>query len=501
MMKLFEGYMGAHGVYNIPANAVPDENGKVKGNAATIRTPVTVELWDSHLCGKQGLGIIPINENSEVRFGAIDIDEYTWQSADVDQIRKTVIESKWPLVMCRSKSGGLHLYLFCQEFVPAKLLYGKLKEMAAHLGFGNSEIYPRQTQVVASRGDIGQWINVPYFDAADTERYCIDYDGKKMPIERFVLYAQERQLTTEGLRSLSVSNELLTGGPPCLNILASRGFPAGTRNNGLFNLGVYAMKLDPDNWPTLLEQLNNRYMDPPLGPREVLGVVSSLKKKEYTYSCNQEPIKSFCDMNKCRLCKYGVGGLTGMPVMGTLTKVNTVPPIWFLDVQGGSRIELSTEELQNPMRFQKRCMDAINLMPPVVKRDVWEYKVAELLKGVVVVDMPEDSSPTGQVLEHLRTFLTSSVQAKKLEELILGKPFTNEQHHCFRLKDFHAYLKRLKFDEMRQNKINQVIKEYGGEPDFAHLNGVGTNYWKVPLFKNRQTKSFDTPSFVDGDKV
>jgi hypothetical protein len=360
MMKLFEGYMGAHGVYNIDANAVPDENGKVKGRAATIRTPVTVELWNKHLCGEQGLGIIPINEKSEVRFGAIDIDEYKLGELSITDIRKTIRDAHLPLVICRSKSGGLHLYMFCKEFIPAKAMYAKLKEIASFLGFGTAEVFPKQTQLLVDRGDIGQWINVPYFDAAETERYCIDDQGRKMPIERFVLYAQEMELDPNALRTLPVSHELLSGGPPCLNVLAARGFPAGTRNNGLFNLGVYAMKVDPDGWPVLVEQLNNRYMDPPLPPREVIGVVQSLKKKEYNYSCSQEPLKSVCDVNKCRLCKYGVGGLTGMPVMGTLTKVNTTPPIWFLDVQGGTRMELSTEELQNPTRFQKRCMDTLN---------------------------------------------------------------------------------------------------------------------------------------------
>ena len=55
-----------------------------------------------------------------------------------------------------------------------------------------------------------------------------------------------------------------------------------------------------------------------------------------------------------------------MPMFGTLSKFESDPPIWFLDVEDG-RLELETEDLQNQQRFQRKCMNALNRMPPVLK--------------------------------------------------------------------------------------------------------------------------------------
>lgn len=491
-MSLFDGYRGAHGVYNISASAVPDDNGKIKGRAATVKSPVTAELWDDHLMGKQGLGVIPINEQSMCKFGAIDIDDYRLNASS---IARTVQDNKLPLLVCKTKSGGVHLYLCCSEFIPAKTMYGKLKEIASFLGFGNSEIFPKQTKILIDRGDIGQWINMPYFGGFNTERYCLDEGFRKLPVEKFMAFASERIVSPEQLTSMKLTGDNLYGGPPCLQVLTRTGFPQGVRNQGLFALGVYAQKSNPDGWQADLEKLNNEYMKPPLTPKEVLGVVSSLTKKKYNYACQTEPIKSHCDTNKCRACKFGVGGLTGMPLMGSLTKLNTTPPIWFVEVQGGSKIELSTEELQSPTLFQRRCMETLNVMPPILKRDTWEITIAGLMENVNVVDVPHEATVQGMLKEHLKTYCGGSVQGKSMDELLLGKPYTSAERHYFRLKDFQAYLKRIKFDDMKTNKITSTIKSFGGEHGFSNLKGVGTNYWSIPIFENRQTESFDTPSF------
>ena len=45
------------------------------------------------------------------------------------------------------------------------------------------------------------------------------------------------------IEKLNKSNEILPGGPPCLQELLSQGpLGEGSRNNGLFNIGVYLKK-------------------------------------------------------------------------------------------------------------------------------------------------------------------------------------------------------------------------------------------------------------------
>jgi len=72
--SIFAGLDRAHGV-----TIVEDTNGngtKVKGKSFVKRQPVTDNLWQKHLNGEENLGIIPINDDNQCRWGCIDIDSY-----------------------------------------------------------------------------------------------------------------------------------------------------------------------------------------------------------------------------------------------------------------------------------------------------------------------------------------------------------------------------------------------------------------------------------------
>jgi hypothetical protein len=182
-MNLFRGLETAHGIYKLTTTNKRGD-GKIKGEAATVKKPVTIELWQKHLDGQQGLGIIPINERSSVYFGAIDVDVY--MGLELLEIIKKIELFNVPLVPCRSKSGGCHLYLFVKEEVKAAEMQLKLKEVAAALGYGDCEIYPRQTEILSERGDIGQWLNMPYFDNIRGGRYGVKSNGDHMTMTEFL---------------------------------------------------------------------------------------------------------------------------------------------------------------------------------------------------------------------------------------------------------------------------------------------------------------------------
>ena len=56
--EIFEGLNSAYGQY-VPSNNY-STNGKQKGRPFTVKKPVTDELWQKHLEGKEpALGIIP----------------------------------------------------------------------------------------------------------------------------------------------------------------------------------------------------------------------------------------------------------------------------------------------------------------------------------------------------------------------------------------------------------------------------------------------------------
>ena len=479
-MALFDGLERSYGVFDV--NGSRERDGKKTGKVTSLQNKVTEDVWRSHLKGKQSIGIVPIKDDSTCYFGAIDIDVYLEDT--LKKTAKKIQELKLPLIPCRTKSGGVHCWLFLTEAAPAALVQRKLREMASALGHGRSEIFPKQTEVLPDRGDIGSWINMPYFNGVEGGRYAVRPGGETMPIEEFVQTAELLRVTPKELADLANEKKSsdLGDGPPCLQHLISQGFPAGTRNSGLYNLGVYAKKAHPDAWEPLVEQYNIKWMMPPLGSTEVKDVVKSLKKKDYQYTCTQNPIVNFCNSAVCRGRKYGVGDHAGMPVITGLTKFNSAPPIWFADIEGGGRLELETPELQSQFHFQRRCMESLNCMPPVMNAKAWQAMVQSLLEDVTVIDAPVDATQKGQLSEMVEKYCTQRAQAMAKDEIRLGKPFTDVGRHCFTMAGILSFLERHKF-KFQLNELTMFLKnDLGAEHHFSNFKGRGTNYWSVPEF-------------------
>lgn len=483
--EVFMGLTRAHGEYEINSERA---DGKKQGRAKTVREDVTLDKWQLHLDGVKSLGIIPINDDSKCRFGAIDVD--TYDGLDFTEINVKLDKYKLPLFPCKSKSGGVHLYLFTKEWVPAAMMQGKLKEIAAGLGFGGCEIFPKQTHILAERGDIGQWINMPYFGKT---RWC-----NEMPHQTFIDRVKQGWLSEDQLEKLVVPivAQEFDDGPPCLQHLSTQGFPAGTRNNGLFNIAVYCRKKNPDNWQTDLEQYNVKLMDPPLASTEVQGVVKSASRKDYHYTCSRAPIAPYCNAAVCKLRKFGIDGANDMPAIHSLTKFNTTPPLWFLDVEGGGRLELDTDDLQNQRRFQRRCMEKLNVMPNKMNDNAWTKLINHLFENLTVIEAPADASPVGQLFEHVERFCTGRVQAKNRDELLLGKPWTEEGRHYFRVADLMAYLDRMHFREYRVHQVTAILKANGAEHHFFNCKGKGLNCWSVSEFDKHEGE-FEVPKDVE----
>ena len=487
--KIFEGSKRAHGIFN-----VNDQNNGLKqqGVARTIKTVgATTKNWDDHLKGQVGLGIIPINEDNLVKWGVIDIDTY---SLDLPELVKKIENFKLPLVVCRSKSGGAHVFCFTTDWISAGDMQDKLRELAAGLGYGGVEIFPKQREVLVDRGDIGSWLNMPYFENETSVRYAFSPKGQSLSAEEFIEFVEKRKITHEELLDLSVPEvEELKDGPPCLKTLLKQGFPEGTRNNGLFNVGVYLKQASPDKWETEIEEYNRKFVNPPLPAQEVLTLISTLKKKEYNYKCNDEPIRSYCDVQKCRTCKFGVGKGNTAPNFSSLAKLDTKPPLWFLSIDD-KRLELTTEQLQNQTKFQRACMEILNLMPPKTNERAWQAQIQTLMdNGMEIIEVSSDVSLDGQFQDLLESFCTDLAQASTREEVLLGKPFTEKGNTYFRIKDLREYLVKHRFTELDTNKIASKLRDLKAKHTFWNLKGRGTNVWYVPEihFKEETLEAHD----------
>jgi len=486
--EVFAGLTRAYGKYTIGDNS----NIKVEGTAKTISEPYTSKLWELHLTGKLGLGVIPINDENKCRWGCIDVDEYNLNLEDLSKKFK-----KKNIIICRSKSGGAHLFIFTKKFITAKLMIKKLKYICDSLNFSKYDLFPRQDKILTERGDTGNWLNMPYFNGEETDRYAI-YDGKALSSERFLKWVEKfsldnlDDLNLGGIDKPETSEDLLPSGPPCLQHLVKQGFPEGTRNNGLFNLGVYLRKAHPDDWEDKLEDMNLKYMNPPLKNREFSTVLYSLNKKEYNYKCNEQPIQAYCDRPRCLTCKFGVNDDGQMPSLNGITKISTDPPCYFLTIREKRIGPLKSEQIINFNFFKKVVFENLNILLPKVAEKLWIETVNDLMIKLEQVEAPDDSSNKGRLWELLERFCTGSTASEVQEDLLRGKAVIKKEITEFRINDFMEFLERHRFKEFKLHEVTAYLKNKGATHDSKKIKGKFTNVWQIPSF-TKQQEAFTQP--------
>lgn len=482
MEALFRGHPSAHGTYEV---AGARQDGKAQGKAQTVRAPVTVALWEAHLAGEgAGLGIIPIDPDSQAQWGCIDIDTYP-----LDHRALVTKFAATPVVVCRSKSGGAHIFLFLKKPTAAGSVRETLRRLAASTGYGNCEIFPKQSVVYSDRGDLGNWLNMPYQAAARTMRYAFGPDGEPLDLAGFLAFAYAQRVDPDALDSIAVTNsdqDVIVDGPPCLEMLAANGIPSGTRNNGLFAFGVYFRKTHPDDWETVLEQFNRTHLNPPKASAELQQIIRSLRKKDYGYRCSEPPIAQYCDRSTCMTRRFGISGgaadAAGFAAgLGALTKQNTDPPLFWLDVEGG-RLELSTEDLLSQSRFQKRCVEKLNILPPRMRDNQWQAIVAQLLEGVTVIEAPHDSSIEGLFRDLVEQYCVGRHQAKSRDEILLGKPYLEDDRILFRMSGLRNFLQSQKFLYYEPPVIMARLRDMGATVKSINFKGRVRSVWSVPAW-------------------
>jgi hypothetical protein len=495
-LALFTGLDRAYGVY-ATAKRKGAEGEKVKGRALTELKPVTIEVWEKHLRGEQGLGIIPIRDDNTVLWGAIDIDKY--DGLDLIALEKKLVQLMLPLVVFRSKSGGAHLILFCAEPISAKYIRTKLNEWAVLIGHKGVEIFPKQ-DVLRGPEDVGNWLNMPYFNGeTTTDRYAV-YDGQSLSAEDFLTFAEKRRITHAGLQAFTVDTDTyFANGPPCLQHLVKVGFHRGHRNYALFNLGVLTRMADGDDWRQRVEEFNHRFIDPPLPSSEVANTIKSLQRKKYFYQCNMEPIVSVCNKDICRTRKFGIGQ-SDVPtaIIDSITKYTSDPPTYLVEIEG-VEVACSAADLMSQAKFKVMVLEKADLIIVNVKQDIWEQMVREKLKTMKVIEAPVDSGPEGQLLNHLESFCTGRVTATSIDEILLGKPYIGENGHTyFRSIDLFRYLETNKFRDYSERQIWAILRRRGCTYESRFLKGKTTIIWTIPSFTT-QKEDFDIPPVEGSD--
>ena len=456
--EIFTGLERAHGVTFVDKKGVDGE--KIKGKSFVKREPVTDNMWLSHLQGREpSLGIIPINDENKCIWGCIDKDSYA--GFDHQKLINKIKLLKLPLVVFRSKSGGAHVFCFTTVPVTAQLMRDKLLSVSAVLGYGGSEVFPKQVEL-KSEEDTGNFLNLPYFNGDNTTRYAFRESGDGATMEDFYELYERNKLTPEKLETLEIKRPLseFSDGPPCIESLTQTKLNDG-RDRVIYQYIQYAKRKWPEDWHNRINQFNYKYFENPLDDKTIQDKIKFHAKKDLGFKCNEEPMCNHCDKKLCRSRQFGIGGESIFPELSDLQKVELDEPYYWVNVDG-ERVKLDNIDcLMDQRLFRRTVTKQINKKPSRIKQNEFDKYVDLLLAGVEIVKAPQGSSILDQLQDHLEEFCTNrTAKSTTKEDILRGNVWTNEGKHYFIFsKFFHGYLQRKKWGEKSQ-PTQQMLKEH-----------------------------------------
>lgn len=485
-MELFIGNGRSFGRY-FPEN----------GRMLTLSAAYDVGHVEAHLSGEVGLGMVPILDTGGCRFAAIDIDAHgeNEEPIDCESLSAQIADMELPLVVCRSKSNGAHLYCFFSEEVPAAQARSVLARWAIKLGYPGVEVFPKQSQLIKdNKGNraLGNWINLPYFGG---KRVAVE-GGRDIGLDYFFELARSKRLSAAEFEKQMAGDEYGEA-PPCFQRLLAQGVPKGEgiRNNSLFLAATYFKKAFPDNWKDRAFDFNNTALDQPLPFSEAKKTIDSISRKDYSYRCQEEPCASLCDRKTCLTRKHGISpgdaSIVNLPDMGELRKYDTTPIKWQITV-GGRPIFLTTAELMSYSAVRAAIVETLHFVPPMIKNTEWDRHLTELMKTVEVIEVPDEASTPGLVRSRLHEWLKrvdpESMDSEDNRKMVLrGVPVvttdrSGDKRIVFRAQDFVDYLKRTRSEELKGVNLWLALKGMGVAPTRLRVDSnTVINAWYLPL--------------------
>ena len=528
-LLLFKGKSNSYAKNFLPKEK-PEEGVKTKTKIIQVRETVDTDLMLSHLNGEFGVGICPVNTEGKCNFGVIDIDVY---KGKIRKMLDVIREYQLPLLPFRSKSGGLHCYLFLSKSNSAKsvrdVLSQVIKIFSLDKMYGEQkvEIFPKQDKITAE--GMGSAITLPYFNAEEPYTYLLDLDGNEVPFEEALNQIQKRFTTIEAVRE-ALENLPYNDAPPCLQRILLSGLVGGEdtgRNNFLFSFALYASKkYGLEGFASYVRELNSSF-ECPIEESAVESTIASIKSKEYSYRCKDIPCNGFCDKSLCKKREFGLGREKGHfsdIEYGQLLRYKTAEPyyVWQLKLQGSEgdfkNIVFRDEgELLDQKNFAKVCVRFLNFAPRQVQTNDWFGTLNKYLASVkdVEVRAESDTSALSMIRQMFVRYL-SNKQARRDSpyqihaNLCVRQTYSDESgkpvaKFFFTHTGFAEYLRnnKVNFD---QSMLRETLKSFGAVEDTLKYNNSMGDLVEFPCWSKSEDKEIDEAykgevEIAEGDKA
>jgi hypothetical protein len=494
-IKCFTGLQRNFGFCNISNGYTDPNTGKIKFNAGDYGwsgKPITEDDYRLHLYGKKSIGIQPCDDNGLACFGAIDIDPKVYKDLDIKKYLDIIQEKELPLIPIKSKSGGLHLYLFTKEFVKAKVIRDFLEQVLFLFKLPiTTEIFPKQTKLGSDTNGNkvnGNFINLPYFNKS--ERVALDPSGKEMTLDLFLKVVEINKADIEKLENISndlIKKELTGGaeefkdGPPCLEILSKNKMKDG-RDRFLYNYMVMAKKKYPDNWGKMVLKAGRNYFefDQIWTDDYIEKKIKHWEKQEKGHTCHDDLLAPVCIKSECVKRKFGIisDKKINWPLMTNLIKVDFKPdPEYYFTVEreDGETVQVHAKDV-NKIKDQQELRGLIMAQadfppPPIKGMDFFEIQKA-LFSTIDTVQPAPGTTPMEILKKHLKDYIHST-EATSHNSFKSGNVLKDDTYAYFVYDEFFNDLKdnEWKKDSSRTSymieKMFEKEKDHMPKPQFG----------------------------------
>ena len=482
LLKIFEGNNALF--ITTSSTGEVDERGKVQVETYTVHEPVTLKIWKDHLDGKQRIGIKP-EKDDVARWGCIDIDPHNYKEYNQKKIVDIIKEYKLPLIPVRSKSGGLHLFLFLDNWYPIKDVIKKLHQWNNDF-FQAQEIFP-----------MNKCLNMPYFNMNSTTEFAYNDSNTPVMIGAFLELVKQKTISLDQLNKIKVKDYEPESDwkqyPPCCQKMISEKWSGNHRNDLLFNIGVLEMKkcdgnLSKKEITNILLERNKEIFTTPLDEREVFNTVAnSVSKKNYNLRCNTP----LCDKEKCKFRKLGIGSQVPDLIddFDEITFIRTPTTIEFTFNFQGEKIVVNPEDMKDEKSWRVKLLKYgifwMTLPRPRSGPSPFEMLMSTIVKKAVENEQMKFEDNIGeQRYSFLKKFFENHIEEddfKKLKDNYVV--LDSETNVC--------YFKRITFENfLGKNKVfrsaNEAFNLLGCERLDYHPGSGEKNVWYVTM-----------PKFVD----
>ena len=493
-LELFDGSKRKYGIFK--PSGLKRSDGKVEGEYNWKEFPVDgneLPIFTDHIEGKTPIGIVPTRPDGSCSYGCIDVDKIK----SVDEANEVLAKIKsWnlPFIPFKSKSGGIHAYLFVDGSVSAKELKTRLRTLSLKLGRPKKtiDIFPVQTRL--SEDGTGNMLNVPYFNAKDTgpeRRWAIkDYDMNDLYTLEEFLQMPIKKITPEEL--FKIGNKFTSDYPPCMDYYFENNVGEGERDKVLMQFGCVARKIHGDDQ----EKVNNdmyefveKHFQSKDGftPKEFSTKVSQVMRKKdvvdqkdeediwlYKNNCRQIDELGHCDRVGCRTRKYGL--VEKIVMVTDYRMLKTMPRrhlLTMVNEQGDEIVvSMTTDQLWTQNTIAKRCWEE-NIQWTMLPSEEFQTMKDNWFTQMKIVDSyDEGEEKMSEFFSILTAFIDERRGGNDISQIEMGYVWKDDKEngrYFWNVTSFKNYAKQ-KYNKAYETSLGEILaklceKEKNKYPD------------------------------------